>query len=145
MNCEENKRTVIAGLDRRRMERLEAKQEARLERYEQDQLHAISENCTSARMKREAEEASQRILQQTAAKRAARAAELAEAQERKDDSIRAIQYYVLVCLGVMWLTTFTYLPIWAAVTLALGLGVFPAAYIFRLYFPADEEQSYEDG
>lgn len=139
MSNEEAKRIVSAGLERQRDARQTAEHEARLERYEMDQIRGISENCAGARMKREAEERTRQSIQQAEARRAAIAQARAEQQRKEDAAMAACRYYGLTCLGILWLTSMTHLPIWAAITLALGLGVFPAAYIFRLYFPIESK------
>ena len=52
----------------------------------------------------------------------------------------AIKKYVTACLAIFCLTIFTHLPVWAAATLTMGLAVFPAVYIFRLYCPLDQQR-----
>lgn len=139
MTNEEAKQIVSAGLEQRKADRETAAQESLLEQYEQEQIRACNENCAGARMKRDAERATRLTIQKAEAKRAERAADLAKAQAREDAAMSALRNYGLACLAALWLTAFTHLPIWAAAALALGLGVFPAAYIFRLYYPAGQE------
>ena len=138
MSNEEAKRYVSAGLERRKADRQAAEREARLERYEQDQLHGISENCADARMKREAQERTRQNVQQAAARRQAIARAQAERQRKEDAAMRAVRYYALACMVILWMAAWTHLPLWACAALAMGLAVILAAYVFRLYFPIKE-------
>ena len=49
----------------------------------------------------------------------------------------AVKKYGVFCLAILCLTIFTHLPLWGAITTALGMAVFPAVYIFRLYYPLE--------
>lgn len=135
MSLEENKRIVAEGLQQKKAARLAAEHEAQLDRYEQAQIRAINENCAGARLNREAEQSRMLQYQQRIARRNARVAELAEAQRKEDAAMAACRYYGLACLAVLWLAAVTRFPFWTAVAMIAGLAVFPAAYIFRLYFP----------
>ena len=137
MSTDEARRIVQLGLDRRKKDRQVAVREARLEKYEQDQIRFCNENCAGARLKRNAELATRRSIEEAAARKAARAAEAARQQELEDKTMAAVRYYGLTCLAVLWMCAVTRFPVWAAVTLIAGLAVFPAAYIFRLYFPLE--------
>lgn len=137
MNEASAKQIVSAGLERRKEARENAEKEAQLDRYEQAQIRAINENCAGARLKRSAEQQTRKSIQEAEARRAARAAELAEAQRKEDAAMAACRYYGLACLAVLWLAAVTRFPFWAAVAMIAGLAVFPAAYIFRLYFPLE--------
>ena len=137
MNNEENKHIVTEGLERRKAERAEAEREAQLDSYEQDQLAAIHQNCADARLNREAEQSRQLQYQQRIARRQAWAAQVARAQQLEDKSMAAVRYYGVLCLVVLLISALTRFPFWAAAALILGGMVFPAAYIFRLYYPLE--------
>ena len=137
MTNEEAKRTVSDGLERRRVQRQEAEQEALLEQYEQEQIRACNENCAGAKLQRRMEETGRLNREQAEARRAARAQAQAEEQAREDAAMAAVRYYGLACLGVIWLTAVTRFPFWAAVALMAACAVFPAVYIFRLYHPIE--------
>jgi len=62
-----------------------------------------------------------------------------EEMEREEASSAAMGRYAVGCVVTLGLTGFTELPVWAAVTLCAGLGVLAAAYIFRIWFPLEEE------
>lgn len=76
----------------------------------------------------------ERIAERVAADKAMR-----EDMEREYKASEAIKRYILVCLATMCFAAFSPFPVWAAATFCLGGGVFPAAYIFRLYFPIENE------
>lgn len=134
----EARKIVQAGLDRRKADREAAAREARLERYEQDQIHFCNEHCANAKEQRQLEETGRRNRQQYEARRAAREQALALKLAREQAAIDAVRKYVVFCLAMLCLTIFTHLPLWGAITTALGMGVFPAAYIFRLYYPLED-------
>lgn len=137
MSSNEAKRIVNAGLERRKAERQIAAQEERLELYEQDQIRACNVHFADAKVLRQKEETGRLNRELLEARQAARAEALAKELEREEAATTAVKKYITVCLATFCLTIFTNLPVWAAVTLALGLVVFPAAYIFRLYFPEE--------
>ena len=137
MSSEENKCIVTEGLERRKAERAEAEREAQLDSYEQDQLAAIHQNCADARLNREVEHSRQLQYQQRIARRQAWAAQAARAQQLEDKSMAAVRYYGVLCLVVLLISALTRFPFWAAAALILGGTVFPAAYIFRLYYPLE--------
>lgn len=141
MSSEEAKRTVTAGLQQRREARQLAEQEAQLEQYEQEQIQFCNEHCADAKFQRRMEETGRLNQEQMEARRAARAEALAKELAREEAATTAVKRYGISCMAILCLTIFTNLPLWAAVTLALGLGVFPAAYIFRLYYPLRGEDN----
>ena len=143
MSNEENKRIVAEGLERRKAEREAAAQEARLDSYEQEQMDAVHQNCVDARLSREAEENREREnrereRRQRVERRRAWAAEAARKQQLEDKSTAAVRYYGVLCLVVLLVSAMTKLPFWAAMALILGGMVFPAVYIFRLYYPMED-------
>lgn len=77
------------------------------------------------------------------AKRAAADKAMREDREREYKSSEAIKRYVLVCLATLCFAAFSPFPVWAAAAFCLGGAVFPASYIFRLYYPIDENESEE--
>ena len=135
MSSEDARSIVAKGLERRKQ--LFAEQEAALEQYEQDMIDTCNTHCADAKLLRQNEETGRLNREQIEARRAARAEALAKKQAREEAATTAVKRYILVCMGILWLTAFTHLPLWAAITLALGLAVFPAAYIFRLYYPLE--------
>lgn len=137
MSNEEARRIVQIGLERRKAERETAAREAKLEKYEQDQILFCNMHCADAKVQRQKEENGRRNKQQYEARRAAREQALAVEMAREQAAIDAVKKYGVFCLAMLTLTIFTHLPMWGAITTALGMGVFPAVYIFRLYYPLE--------
>lgn len=132
---ENNRRTVLEGL-KRRSDRMDA--------YEMDMITACNKNAAEAKERREREAAAMNAQARQQAARSAKvqakiyAQHKAEKQER--DAKRAFRLYCLCVIGFLWLTTWTYFPIWAAILTSLCLGVFLMAYIYRVFVPFDEGQ-----
>lgn len=137
MSNNEARQIVQAGLERRKAEREKAAQEAKLEKYEQDQILFCNMHCADAKVQRQLEETGRLNRERFAAMRAAQAEAVAKQMARDQAAVDAIKKYIVVCLAMLTLTIFTHLPLWGAITTALGMGVFPAAYIFRLYYPLE--------
>ena len=74
------------------------------------------------------------IAERVAADKAAR-----EDMEREYKASEAIKRYILVCLAILCCAAFSPFPVWAAITFCVASAVFPASYIFRLYFPIENE------
>ena len=138
MSSDEARRIVQIGLDRRKEDRDTAAKEARLEKYEQDQIHFCNVHSANAKEQRQLEETGRMQREQVKARQAAREQALAMEMAREQAATDAVKKYGVFCLAILCLTIFTHLPLWAAITTALGMGVFPAAYIFRLYYPLED-------
>ena len=81
-----------------------------------------------------------------------KAREEAEARERRAERVRAkaarvyrdmkveqiVRSYGVLCLLILLLTAVTRMNSLVSIALVLGMAVFPAADIYRLYFPAEE-------
>lgn len=103
-----------------------------LDAYEAEMISGI--NAHRAVRAAQAISRDELIAERVAADKAAR-----EDREREDKSSEAIKRYVLVCLATMCFAAFSPFPVWAAATFCLGGAVFPASYIFRLYYPIENE------
>ena len=64
MSSDEARRIVQIGLDRRKEDRDTAAKEARLEKYEQDQIHFCNVHSANAKEQRQLEETGRRNKQQ---------------------------------------------------------------------------------
>lgn len=104
-----------------------------LDAYEAEMISGI--NAHRAARAAQALSRDERIAERVAADKAAR-----EDMEREYKSSEAIKRYILVCLATLCVSAFTPFPVWGAVTFCLGGAVFPASYIFRLYFPIEESE-----
>lgn len=134
---EEAKRKVEEGLKHRREQRQAAEQEARMESYEQEQIHFCNKNCADAKLQRSLEETGRMNHLEAQARRQARLEAMAKEQARENAAMKAALHYGIACLGIVLLAAVSKLPGWAAIALMAGLAVFPVAYIFRLYYPIE--------
>lgn len=103
-----------------------------LEAYEVEMISGI--NAHRAARAAQALSRDELIAERVAADKAMR-----EDREREYKSSEAIKRYLLVCLATMCFAAFSPFPVWAAAAFCLGGAVFPASYIFRLYYPIDNE------
>lgn len=138
MSSDEARRIVQVGLDRRKEDRDTAAKEARLEKYEQEQILFCNAHSAAAKAQRQLEETGRMNLQKHKARRDAWEQALAMELAKEQAAISAVKKYGVFCLATLCLTIFTHLPLWGAITTALGMGAFPAAYIFRLYYPLED-------
>lgn len=134
MSNEEKKQQIAAGLERRKEER--ARREAALEEQARQLRLTISGNHAEKTMSeiqrkvREEEEARQRRAERVQAK---------AARVYRDMKVEQIvRSYGILCLLILLLTAVTRLNILVSIALALGMAVFPAVDIYRLYYPAKE-------
>ena len=107
-----------------------------LDAYEAEMISGI--NAHRAVRAAQAISREELIAERVAADKAMR-----EDMEREYKSSEAIKRYILACLATMCFSAFSPFPVWAAAAFCLGGAVFPAAYIFRLYYPIDENESEE--
>lgn len=102
--------------------------ERQLDQYELDMIQRLNVHCRDKKEETAALELKKiRAAQRQEAQRKAR--------ELEEKGTMAVRKYVYACVGILLLVGFTSFPWWAAVALALGLAVFPAVYIYRLYVP----------
>ena len=103
-----------------------------LDAYEAEMISGI--NAHRAARAAQALSRDELIAERVAADKAAR-----EDMEREYKASEAIKRYILVCLATLCFAAFSPFPVWAAATFCLGGAVFPASYIFRLYYPIENE------
>lgn len=104
-----------------------------LDAYEAEMISGI--NAHRAARAAQALSRDELIAERVAADKAAR-----EDMEREYKSSEAIKRYILVCLATLCFSAFSPFPVWAAAAFCLGGAVFPASYIFRLYYPIEESE-----
>ena len=103
-----------------------------LDVYEMEMISGI--NAHRAARAAQALSRDEMIAERVAADKAMR-----EDMEREYKSSEAIKRYILVCLATLCFSAFSPFPVWAAAAFCLGGAVFPASYIFRLYYPIENE------
>ena len=134
MSSNEARQIVEDGLDRRREDRI--RRDAALENQARQLRLTISGNHamkTMTEIQRKAmaeEEARKRKAERAKAK-----ADMVIKDMKAEDACRK---YGAVCLLVILLTAVSRMNVFFSLALALGLAVFPAVYIYRLYNPLEE-------
>lgn len=142
---ETNRRIVRDGLDRRKIER----NEARLDAYERDMIRVSNAKCADGRAQRALDERLQEEDRQTtrmhfqrvAARRDARA----EAEKRERATVQTVKLFALACIVLTCLTRITYLPVWGAVAASAGLAPLVMAHIYLLHNPPTERKEADRG
>lgn len=103
-----------------------------LDAYEVEMISGI--NAHRAARAAQALSRDELIAERVAADKAMR-----EDMEREGKASEAIKRYILVCLATLCFAAFSPFPVWAAAAFCLGGAVFPASYIFRLYYPIENQ------
>lgn len=120
------------NLEYHQKEKAAQKVDEALEAYEAEMISGI--NAHRAVRAAQALSRDELIAERVAADKAAR-----EDMEREYKASEAIKRYILVCLAILCFAAFSPFPVWAAITFCVASAVFPASYIFRLYFPIENE------
>ena len=132
MSSEEARQIVRDGLERLKAE--QAQREAAMDAQERSLRVKINENHTVKTLTE-----SQRLERQKEAERQKREARVKAKHERvmRDMKVDEIfQKFGILCLVILLVTICTRLNPFVAVSVILGLAVFPAVDIYRLYVPA---------
>ena len=134
MSCDEARCVVTEGLERRKEARIrrdaELETQARQLRMTISGNHALKTMTEIQRMALEEEEARQRKAERAKAK-----ADLVIKDMKAEDACRKYGFAVLL---VILLTAVSRMNVFFSLALVLGLAVFPAVYIYRLYNPLEE-------
>ena len=134
MSADEMRSVVTAGLERRKEDRV--RRDASLEDQARQLRLTISGNHAQKTMTEiqrkamEEEEARKRKAERAKAK-----AEMVIKDMKAEDACRK---YGIVVLLIILLTAISRMNIFFSLALMLGLAVFPAVYIYRLYNPIEE-------
>lgn len=134
MSSEEARQIVADGLERRKAEQ----RDAELERQERLLRLTINDNHTEKTMTeiQRFEMLKDEAIKKMKAREMERAARVARDMAAEE----AVNKYGITCLVTLLVSAITRLNIFVAIALVMGLAVFPAAYIFRLYNPIDKEK-----
>ena len=134
MSADEARSIVTAGLERRKAyrEQMDAalEDQARQLRLTISGNHAQKTMTEVQRKAMEAEEARKRRAERAKAK-----ADLVIKEMKAEDACRKYGFAVLL---VILLTAVSRMNVFFSIALTLGLAVFPAVYIYRLYNPLKE-------
>ena len=134
MSCDEARCVVTEGLERRREARIrrdaELETQARQLRMTISGNHALKTMTEIQRKAMEEEEARKRRAERVQAK---------AARVYRDMKVeQACRQYGIVVLLIILLTAVSRMNVFFSLALVLGLAVFPAVYIYRLYNPLEE-------
>ena len=134
MSCDEARCVVTEGLERRKEARIrrdaELETQARQLRMTISGNHALKTMTEIQRKALEEEEARKRKAERAKAK-----ADLVIKDMKAEDACRKYGFAVLL---VILLTAVSRMNVFFSLALLLGLAVFPAVYIYRLYNPLEE-------
>ena len=136
MGSKEARAFVQRGLDQRKAERQAAELENRLEQYERDMITACNERHT-ARLEpvKSGKDCCDKLaaLEAKEARRAARREAMERENRREKKATEAVKVYGAVCLGLLLLSAWSHLPLWAVLTVTMFGMSLPLAYVIRLY------------
>ena len=135
MSSKEARAIVQRGLDRRKAERQRAEQAALMEEQDSELFGIIEDNFVSSDAMRRADDAIRANRDQIKERQAAR--RMARELRKIDNKIGSIMLCFSCCLGLMKATTFTQLPIYAAVAFSISSVVILLAYLYRLENPVE--------
>ena len=134
MSTNEARQIVTDGLERRKEDRIRRdaalEEQARKLRMTISGNHALKTMTEIQRKALEEEEARQRKAERAKAK-----ADLVIKDMKAEDACRKYGFAVLL---VILLTAVSRMNVFFSLALVLGLAVFPAVYIYRLYNPLEE-------
>ena len=137
MSSKDARTFVQRGLDRRKDARRAAELEIRLEQYERDMITA----CHNRHMEPRPEPMNKgaaccdklATLEAQEARRAARREAREREARREKQATDAVKCYGAVCLGLLLLSAWSHLPLWAVLTVTMFGMSLPLAYVIRLY------------
>ena len=121
-----NRRIVSEGLFRRKIEK-------QLDAFEDQMIRRCNERCDAANFDRKMENTLQLEEDLRKARILAREQKRAAAARIRKDTALGILSFFAASVVSLWLTTWTYLPMWAAVTLILGGLSLLVAFICKLH------------
>lgn len=122
MQFDINRRVVLDGLNRRAMERAAVEKEATLDAFEDAMIHRVNENCEGANWQRRFDDTIRLDREVISARVDQRAKSKAEREQIRKDTKLGCMIFLIYGIVIAWLTSWTHLPIWAAV-LYIALGV----------------------
>ena len=134
MSSNEARQIVQDGLEQRKIER--ERRDAQLEQQERILRLKINDNHAWKAWKALSEEEQARIKKITEKER--RAERKAQALARELETEDTVQKSILAGLSILLAAGIFRLNVFVALALVLGLAVFPAVKIYRLYFPLEE-------
>ena len=135
-----NRRIVQDGLNRRAEQRARAARETTLETYEADMIRACNDRHEVSLLQKKADDVVRECRDRCNHNIAERARAKAQKWSRRKDLALGCLSYFAVSVLMHWLTTWTYLPVWGAVTAQIGFLPILIAHVYLLYNPPAERK-----
>ena len=137
------------GLQLRKQRKEAAEQEARMEAYENEMISFCNSNFASAKVNRQKDAEAALTLVLEANRQKEQREQMVEARKREREQLRmemerdacamdAVRRFAMFCSMTALVTVWTPFPWWAAVALVVGSSACAGAYVFRVYFPAEQ-------
>ena len=123
---EANRKYVQEGLDRRRLEN-------QLNAFEDEMFQRINENSEDAVLRNKAQKDAQLARERCKLRIAARAGAAAVAKQKRKDTVIGCLTFFAYAVVMYWLTSWTWLPIWAAAMYIAGGAMFLVLYLCRVH------------
>ena len=127
-----NRQVVLDGLNRRAEERAAAAREAELEAFEQAMIRRCNAQYDAANLQQRMDEDLRTSRERCASNISNRAAAKERRQSLHKDIAFACLIYFTYTVVLFWLTKWTHLPMWGAITYAVGGVAFLATHIQKL-------------
>lgn len=137
--CDRNRRIVQDGLARRQEARRQAQVEADCEAFENDMFNRLNSNYANAVWQDICGGLLAETQQECRGRINKRAESRTERQERRKDNALGCLVYFAFAVFMFWLTTWTFFPIWGALTFTAGASMILAAYLYRVNVECREE------
>ena len=121
-----NRKIVQDGLDRRRME-------SQLDAFEEQMIQRVNENCDNANWQRKFDDTARLDMEAINARVTQRAeSKTASKQVRQDTRIGCL-IFLIYSIVITWLTSWTHLPVWAAVMYIAAGAFFLVLYLIDVH------------
>ena len=134
MSCNEARKIVESGLERKKMER--AQRDAELEKQERLLRLTINDNHLVKTITEEQKKLQQK--KEAQARREFWAKKQADRVARDIAAEEAVNTYGILCLAIILLASIFRLNFFVSLALVLGMAAVFAAYIYRIYVPFKE-------
>lgn len=131
---EANRRYVQECLDRRKLDQ-------QLEEFEDSMIQRVNENCDNACWQRHFEDTARLDREAINARMNKRAEDKAESEIVRKDTRLGVLIFVIYGIVIAWLTSWTHLPVWAAIMYIASGALFLVLYLINVHgFPYVEDK-----
>ena len=131
---EANRRIVQEGLDRRRLE-------SQLDAFEDAMIQRVNEKCDTAGWQRKFDDTARLEREAINARIAQRAEHKTESKQARQDTRIGCLIFLIYGIVIAWLTSWTHLPVWAAIIYIAAGAFFLVLYLVNVHgFPYMEDK-----